>query len=211
MAHSKTRVVDEAGNHIEYYDECPMRVESPDPLVRLEDLMLVGHRCYHIFGVMRLAALHKLPSQGSYVHSDRVLLVQLALLGPYVEIPQYLFISTRHRGQSVVSDPERMRGSRFRLINQPGTLPALEWWDPAKVRKINFPEWNVIREYFNSIRRSPLRFAQKLGGYRILARWILKYHRRIIKDLVIAGDQLLYNWQCARARNQLKQPKGETA
>jgi glycosyltransferase involved in cell wall biosynthesis len=212
LAHSRVRVVDQDGNHVEFYDECPMRVESEDPLIRLQDLMLLGHRCYHIFGVIRMDALRKLPPQGSYVHSDRVLLVQLGMLGPYREIPEYLFISTRHSNQSVVTEPTRMKGRRFRLINQPGTLPALEWWDPRKVCKINFPEWNAMRHYFQSIRRSPLTFREKLRAYGLLRQWIWKYHRRIIKDLVIAADQLLFNLQNAKAiRTQFKQIKEESA
>jgi glycosyltransferase involved in cell wall biosynthesis len=211
LAHSQTRVIDENGNHVEFYDQAALRVESPDPLVRFGDLLLRHHRCYYIFGVIRLDALHKLPPQGSYVHADRVLLAQLALMGRYHEIPEYLFVSTSHQGQSVATPPARLQGKGFRLIHRPGAMPALDWWDTRKARRVCFPEWHVLREYFNSIRRSPLKLSRKLRAYVILGRWIAKYRRGFIKDLVIAADQVLFNLQNARSiRTQLKQVKGDS-
>jgi glycosyltransferase involved in cell wall biosynthesis len=212
LAHSLTRVVDENGNHLEFYDQSALRLESPDPLVRLGTLLLPHHRCYHIFGVIRLDVLHKLPPQGSFVHADRVLLAQLALMGRFHDIPEYLFISTKHIGQSVESRPERVKGKGFRLVNRPGAMPPLEWWDTRKARKIHFPEWHVLREYFQSIRHSPLPFFQKLKAYVLLGRWIAKYRRGFLKDLVIAADQVLFNLQQAiLPRMHLKQVTGDSA
>lgn len=200
LAHSRTRVIDENGKHLEFYDHSALRMESPDPLVRFGDLILRHHRCYFIFGVIRLDVLRKVPPQGSFVHADRVILAQLALMGGYREIPEYLFISTQHVGQSVASRPERLKGRGFRLVNRPGAMPPLEWWDTSKARKIHFPEWNILREYFQSILRSPLKLFQKLGAYVVLARWIVKYRRGFVKDLVIAADQMLFKLQNARSR-----------
>jgi glycosyltransferase involved in cell wall biosynthesis len=212
LAHARTRVVDEKGNHIEFYDHSALRVDSKDPLARFRDLILRHHRCYFIFGVIRLDVLRQLPPQGSYVHADRVLLAQLALMGRYYEIPEYWFISTQHVGQSVASRPERVKGKGFRLVNRPGAMPPLEWWDTSKARKIHFPEWNILREYFDSIRRSPLNLFQKLGAYMILGQWIVKYGRGLMKDLVVAADQMLFKLQNARSRRmQLKQMKGNSA
>jgi glycosyltransferase involved in cell wall biosynthesis len=194
LAHSLTRVIDENGQFVENYDD-GLRTSSLDPVVRARDLLLKGHRCYPIFGLIRLDALHKLPPQGSYAHSDRVLLLQLGLLGRYCEIPEYLFISTRHSGQSVWTFPERTKAKGFRLTRRCGTLPAMEWWDPTKARKIVFPEWNVAKEFFLSVVHSPLTPWQKLRCYGLVGRWILKYHRRMAKDVLVAADQVLFNFQ----------------
>lgn len=194
LAHSLTRVIDENGQFIENYDD-GLRTSSLDPVVRARDLLLKGHRCYPIFGLTRLDALHKLPPQGSYAHSDRVLLLQLGLLGRYCEIPEYLFISTRHSGQSVWTFPERTKAKGFRLTRRCGTLPAMEWWDPTKARKIVFPEWNVAKEFFLSVVHSPLTPWQKLRCYGLVGRWMLKYHRRMAKDVLLAADQVLFNFQ----------------
>jgi glycosyltransferase involved in cell wall biosynthesis len=194
LAHSLTRVIDENGQFIENYDD-GLRTNSLDPVVRARDLVLRGHRCYPIFGLMRLDALHKLPPMGSYPHSDRVLLLRLGLLGRFYEVPQYLSISTSHSGQSVWTMPERTKAKGFRLTRRCGTLPALEWWDPTKARQINFPEWNAAKEFFLSVAHSPLDLWQRLRCYGLVARWMLKYHRRMAKDLLIAADQVLFNFQ----------------
>jgi glycosyltransferase involved in cell wall biosynthesis len=211
LAHTRTRVIDEQGNFIEDYG-CRLRTADPDPLVRLEDLLLVGHRCYQIFGVIRMEALKSVPPQGSYVHSDRVLLLQLGLLGRYYEDPEFLFVSRKHNQQSVWTKPTRVSVKRFRLTNHHGTLPSPEWWDPAKRTKLAFPEWFVMREYYRSIRRAPLSFGQRLRGYGLLGRWIKQTHRRLVKDLIVAADQILYILQTKFSRTpELKSVERESA
>jgi glycosyltransferase involved in cell wall biosynthesis len=194
LAHSKTRVIDEGGQFVENYDDS-LRTNSLDPVLRVRDLLLKGHGSYPISGLIRLDALHKLPPQGSYAHSDRVLLLQLGLLGRFYEVPEHLSIVTRHTGQAAWTMPERTRAARFRLTRRWGTLPAAEWWDPAKARTLVFPEWNAAKEFTCSVARSPLSRGQRLRCYGAIARWALKYHRRFARDLVVAADQLLFNLQ----------------
>src|SRR6202167_4902660 len=194
LAHSLTRVIDENGKFIENYDD-GLRTSSLDPVVRARDLLLKGHRCYPIFGVIRLDTLHHLPPQGSYAHSDRVLLLQLGLLGRFYEVPEYLSICTQHRGQAAWTVPERNRVGGFRLTGRWGALPAPEWWDPSRARKLTFPEWNAAAEFTRSVARSPLGRGQRLRCYRAIARWALHYRGRFARDLVVAADQLLFNLQ----------------
>ncbi len=205
LAHSLTRVIDENGQFIENYDD-GLRTNSHDPVVRARDLLLQGHRCFPIFGLMRQDALHKLPPMGSYAHSDRIFLLRLGLLGRFYEVPQYLFVSTSHSGQSVWTAPERTKAKGIRLTRRCGTLPALEWWDPTKARKIAFPEWNAAKEFLLSVTRAPLGVWQRLRGYGLVVRWILKYHRRMVKDLLIAADQVLFNFQNRRVIRTKTQP-----
>jgi glycosyltransferase involved in cell wall biosynthesis len=197
LAQSKVRVIDEKGDFVEDY-EWPMRTNSPDPVVRFRDLLLNDHLCFQIFGVIRLDALRRLPPQGSYVNSDGVLLAQLGLLGPYAEIPERLFINTRHSGQSSKTVPVRIKRRGFRLTQRHGTLPCPEWWDPKLAKKIGFPEWRQLKEYALSIHPAPLSLTEKLRSYFLLPLWIKKHLRRMMKDLLIAADQILYNWQSRR-------------
>ncbi len=199
LAHPKTRVIDDTGNFVEHY-ACELQTGSDDPLVRLKDLLLVGHRCYQIFGVIRMEALRSVPPQGSYVHSDRVLLLQLGLRGRYHEVPEFLFVSRRHNSQSVWTMPTRVSVKRFRLTSHYGTLPSIEWWDPSKRKKIAFPEWFVMREYYRSIRQSPLSFKQRMRGYSLLGEWTRQHYRRLAKDLLVAADQILFNLQTKFSR-----------
>jgi glycosyltransferase involved in cell wall biosynthesis len=204
IAHSKTKVVDESGKFLENY-VWPMETDSHNPVVRFREMLLNDHMCYQIFGVIRMSALRQVPPQGSYVNSDGVLLAQMSLLGRFYESPEHLFVSTRHSGQSSKTVPVRVKERRFRLTNRYGTLPCPEWWDPAKTRTISFPEFRQLREYFLSIRRSPLRFGQKMRCYLLLFPWIKKHFRRMMKDVLIAADQVLYNIQVPKPKTSVLQ------
>jgi glycosyltransferase involved in cell wall biosynthesis len=197
VAYSKTRVVDENGKFVEDYD-WPMATDSPRALKRFRDLLLNDHMCYQIFGVMRRDALQQIPPQGSYVNSDGVLLAQMGLVGRYYEVPEYLFVSTRHSGQSSQTPPIRLKKRRFRLTNRHGTLPCPEWWDPNQTKTISFPEWRQLREYFMSIWQAKMPLPDRVGGFLLLGPWIVKHFRRMMKDVLIAADQVLYNFQMSR-------------
>ncbi|MGA8599749.1 MAG: glycosyltransferase family A protein [Bryobacteraceae bacterium] len=211
VAHSKTKVVDENGTFIENY-VWPMETDSNDAVKRFREMLLNDHMCYQIFGVMRMSALRQVPPQGSYVNSDGVLLAQMSLLGRFYEASEHLFVSTRHSEQSSKTPPVRVKQPRFRLTNRYGTLPCPEWWDPAKKRSISFPEFRQLREYFLSIGRAPIRAGEKFRCYLLLFPWIKKHFRRMMKDVLIAADQVLYNLQVPKAAStDFKTVRGESA
>jgi hypothetical protein len=201
LAYTRTREVDENGTFIENY-VTPIKTDDDDPVARFGKwLSTGGHNCYQIFGVMRTSALRQIPPQGSYVNADGVLLARLSLLGRFYEVPEYLFISRRHSGQSMAALPFRLKQPRrFRLTNLCPTLPSPEWWDPTKVRALTFPEFRRLREYFLSIYRSPLGRGQKLRCYSLLLPWIRWNSVGMLKDLFIAADQVVFNLQVSKTR-----------
>jgi glycosyltransferase involved in cell wall biosynthesis len=198
VAYARTKEVDENGNFIKHY-VTPMRADYPDPVARFWEMLHTGgHMCYQIYGVMRMSALRQIPPQGIYVNGDGVLLARMSLLGRFYEIPEYLFISRRHMGQSSTILPARIKEPRrLRLTSRYGLLPCPEWWDPARARAFTFPEFRLLLEYFLSIYRAPLGAGQKLRCYSMLLPWIRWHYRAMLKDLVIAADQVLYNLQVA--------------
>jgi hypothetical protein len=206
VAHTRTKEVDENGSFIKNYVQ-PMRTDYDDPVARFREMMLFGgDRCYQIYGVMRMSALRQIPPQGIYVNADGVLLARMSLLGRFYEVPEYLFINRRHRGQSGASLPVRVKQPRrFRLTNwYCSSLPAPEWWDPSKSRSLTFPEYRLLLEYFLSIFRAPLSAGQKLRCYFMLFSWLkaptstpTSHFKQMVKDLVIAADQVVYNLQVA--------------
>ena len=197
IAHSRTRVINNRGEFVENY-HWPLRTDSPSVVTRFHEMLLNDHMCYQIFGVMRTEALVRVPPQGSYVNSDGVLLAQMSLLGRFYEDPEYLFISRRHEAQSSQTLPVRLKKRRFRLTNRFGTLPCPEWWDPNKTKSIEFPEWRQLAEYTASAWHAPLKMSERLRCLALIAPWIGRHFRRLMKDLLIAADQVLYNIQMAR-------------
>ncbi len=200
VVHTLTRCIDENGQFVENSEE-RLRTGSLDPVARARDLLLKGYEGCPFSGLIRMDALRSLPPRGSYAHSDRVLLLQLGLLGRFYEVPEHLSICTRHPGQATRTMPERYRVGGFRP-----TLPAPEWFDPARAGKLAFPEWNAAKEFTRSVARSPLSKAQRMRCYGAIARWAVHYRRRFARDLVVAAGQLLFNWQNRRgtaAKNTL--------
>ena len=209
LAHTRTMEVDENRNFIKNY-VTPMKTDCDDPVARfLEMLHTGGDKCYQIYGVMRMSALRRLPPQGIYVNADGVLLARMSLLGRFYEVPEYLFLSRRHSRQSMANLPVRVtQPRRFRLTNwYCSSLPGPEWWDPAKTRALTFPEFRLLLEHSLSIFRAPLDVEQKLRCYSTLLVWIRWHLKYMLKDLVIAADQVLYNLQVGEtASTDVPQP-----
>ena len=199
VAYARTKEIDENGTFIKNY-VTPIDTDSSDPVARFHEILMAGGgMCYQIFGVMRMSALRLIPPQGSYVNADGVLLARMSFLGRFHEIPEYLFISRRHSRQSAATLPVRLtRPRRFRLTNRYCTLPCPEWWDPAKTRALTFPEFRRLLEYFLSIYRAPLGARQKLRCYFMLLPWIRWNFIGMLKDLLVAADQVLYNLQVTK-------------
>jgi hypothetical protein len=197
VAYASTKEVDENGTFIKNY-VTPMKADSNDPVARFQAMLLPLHMCYQIYGVMRMSALHQIPPQGVYANGDGVLLARMSFLGRFYEVPEHLFISRRHIGQSSTILPARLIQPRFRLTNRYGSLPGPEWWDPAKTRTVTLPEFHQLREYFLSVNRAPLGPRQRLRCYFLLLVWIKIHFRRILKDLIIAADQVVYILQVTK-------------
>ena len=53
----------------------------------------------------------------------------------------------------------------------------------------------VLRMYLLSIARGPVTGRRRLACYALLGPWIVKHFRRMMKDLLIAADLLLYRVQ----------------
>ena len=198
VAYSATKEVDENGIFIKNY-VTPMKADSNDPIARFREMLLISRNCYEIFGVMRMSALRQIPPQGIYVSADKVLLARVSLLGRFHEIPERLFISRHHSGQSIKTLPVRLeQPRRLRLTDRHCTLPPPEWWDPAKSLTISFPEFRKLLEYALSLHHAPLSAGQKLRGYPVLLAWVKMNFRHMLKDLLIAADQMLYKLQMAK-------------
>jgi glycosyltransferase involved in cell wall biosynthesis len=203
VAYARTKEIDENGTFIKNY-VTPIRTDYDDPVSRFRGMLLNPYMCYQIYGVMRMSTIKRIPPQGSYVNGDGVLLARMSLLGRFYEVPEYLFISRRHMGQSSTILPARLKQPRrFHLTNRHGWLPCPEWWDPAKTRAITFPEFRMLLEYFLSIYRAPLKAGQKLRCYSLMFPWIKMHFRPMMKDLVVAADQMLYNLQIPRKQLEI--------
>lgn len=195
VAYPKTAVIDEQGRVL-YYDNFKLATDAPGAARRYSTLINVNHRLHgvpEIFGVMRASALKMAAPHGSYARADSVMLVRLALLGRFFEVPEYLFYSRRHDSQSIAQIPKWIRDGHSRLARFLGTgpIPPTEWWDQSKVGRITFPEWRILYEYSAAISRAPLYLLERLSCRMQLGIFLLHYWPKLTRDLLFALEHLI--------------------
>jgi glycosyltransferase involved in cell wall biosynthesis len=105
LAFPRTVFVDDAGETVAPYDTDMHWRNDPTAIGRLEDLLgdveeTLLHKCTPQFGVVRRSALERTGLMGAYNSSDLVLLVELALLGGFAELDEYLFFNRDHEGSA---------------------------------------------------------------------------------------------------------------
>ncbi|PPS43138.1 glycosyltransferase family 2 protein [Chroococcidiopsis sp. TS-821] len=164
-------------------DENPFLTNSSKPHIRFRNLIIDSfakpHRCLQLFGVMRRDMLAKTPLLRNYPGADKVLLVKIALLGQYYEVPEYLFFNRHHaqRASKALSNPY-LRAT---------------WLDPSlKAGKLVFPQGRVFLGYINSINTTSLSLYQKICCYLYLFHWLLKYKNALFKELIKAAIWPIY-------------------
>lgn len=175
LVHPQTKIIDQRSIVTENYD-VRLRTDSSRPSVRFHDLIWVRHWCVQIYGLIRRSALELTRLHGQYASSDRVLLIELALLGPFREIPECLFFSRRHEQQ----------GSK--LVHDLHAYAA--WFNSSKSQKLVFPASKLALEHFRAVRNAPLSHAERA---RCLLSGILrvgKYSRILVKDAIMAVSSI---------------------
>ncbi|MCB2021997.1 MAG: glycosyltransferase family 2 protein [Burkholderiaceae bacterium] len=98
--------------------------EGKDPVHRLEQLLEQMIGSFEIFGVMRTSALERTELHASYYGSDRPLLAQLVLMGPFRQVPERLYINRYHVAASRRLSRQQLRtwidtkgSSRWRVLH----------------------------------------------------------------------------------------------
>jgi glycosyltransferase involved in cell wall biosynthesis len=113
-------------------------------------------------GVIRMSVLRRTPLLRSYHHSDRTLVAELALYGPFYQVPDWLFFRRDH--------PERAERAFTTVRSWCANL------DPLRSNALRNPAIRLYAEYawgfVTAIRRSPLSPAEKRKCYGHLAQWL---------------------------------------
>lgn len=134
-------VRDRAGNR-HHPMEPPHLAEGPSPAARFAEALRRMNWCLALFGVIRRDALARTNLLGGYYEADRVLLGELARLGPFLQLDRPLMVKRCHGGVSVLKgfadkarmmDPTlhpllpgmRLRAGYLRALGV-GHLPAAE-------------------------------------------------------------------------------------
>lgn len=141
LAFCRTEFIDESGARLRAYEH-PLDLERPDPGDRFLAYVFANHILVEDYGLMRTAVLRSTPLFGTFVWSDMVLFAELALRGPFHEIPEVLFFRRDH--------PQRA----MRANKNARALGA--WTAPRQAGGSVCPTWRVMRAHLATLRRLDL-------------------------------------------------------
>ena len=110
LAHSLTAAIDEDSNLIQALPY-PLDTDDPRPSRRLESLMFGGDAmpgavaADDFYGVIRSDVLRRIHPHGSFYHSDQTFMAELALMGRFAIVPDWLYFRRHHSGTGVQGQP----------------------------------------------------------------------------------------------------------
>lgn len=170
LVHSKTMAVNEKRISIQDFSS-DLDLNSESPSERLYSSICVPHPIMEIFGLIRSSTLRKTRLMGKYTSADRTLLAELALLGKFHIIQEYLFYNRIHKKQHYMIYPTR----HVRSV----------WWDPDLKNVRTFPHWRLLLEFYRAIKNSPVKGKEKKQCYFVLIIWIKKHMGYLIRNLFL--------------------------
>ena len=143
-------------------------VRTGKPHVRLRDVLLNTKWCFEIFGVIRKDALLRTGLLRPYYGSDKAILAELALLGPWRSIDEELWFRRCRPGTSTnMSVREKAR-----------------WSDQGHRRSV-LPVANMLVGYLAAVNRTPLPRAERLRCYAAVLEKAVE--RDNFHDLLVPG------------------------
>lgn len=159
IAFAQMREIDSDGMATHDY-AAPIIWDGGDAAKRLRSLLCSPpdrtyiHRCVPITGLMRADMLRRTRLIGRFNHSDKVTLVEMALLGDFVEVPDFLFLRRIHDQTSLAAN------------RSPQELAA--WFDPTRHKRFLHPRSRLFLEYGRAILRADIPMHRRIACIRPL-------------------------------------------
>lgn len=168
LAWPESYVIDETSEVVERYrNDLPWDRRSPASRIssllsrRADDTLL--DRCYPIYGLMRRSVLRECMPMGAFSGSDTVILVEMALRGPWAQVPERLFYNRRHAESSVPG----------RSVEE-----IAAWMNPRTQEGRSMPETHKLLGYLRAIARTPMGLGQRVRCLAVvLAQWLPRFSR----------------------------------
>jgi glycosyltransferase involved in cell wall biosynthesis len=168
LAFTGTSIIDERARRVEDHRyTAPWNGASASE--RFASLLLqpesYAFRCFPISGLIRASQLRRTSLIRGFQSADHLVLAELALLGDFSFVPDYLFMRRLH--------PE------ISLRANTSTAAIAHWFDTANT-SAPIPRTQLLRGYVDAVHRSKLTPNEKLRCYGAIARWIGRRNWRAI-------------------------------
>ncbi len=160
LTHAHLAIIDERGDIAEKYDYT-LATDSPSAAARFRSL-LFGVGGDDFYGVIRSDVLRRVRPHDSYHHADRTFVAEIALHGPFYQVPELLYFRRDHPERAEQACPT----TRSRCANL----------DPRRSDPVRHPTARLHAEYVagyvGAIRRSGLPAPERVACYRYLSHWL---------------------------------------
>lgn len=160
LSHAFLAIIDGQDQVVEKYDY-RLATDSPRAPERFRAL-LFARGGDDFYGVIRADVLRRVAPHDSYHHADRTIVAEIALRGPFHQVPETLYYRRDHPERAEQACPT----PRSRCANM----------DPRRGDRLRHPEARLYAEYVAGfvglIRRSPLSSPDRRECYRHLSEWL---------------------------------------
>ncbi len=170
LCYPSTVPIDQRGERLSRDPEDELTVTSDRPSERLRqyiDSSFEHRQCNAVLGVIRTDVLRTTGLIGAYTGSDKILLCELALRGPFHQIQDPLFFRRYHESGSLAQHPNAEERDR--------------WFDTGKRARRKFVQWKWFAAHAGAVRRAQLPLSEKVAAYAQLRRYLSLY-RYALKD-----------------------------
>jgi glycosyltransferase involved in cell wall biosynthesis len=176
--------IDEAGRPLRVYHNRFPGVDSDDPARRFGALIHTRHQVEDFFGLYRREALVGSSMHGNYNGSDRVLMAEMALRGPWVQLTDPLFLHREH--------PHRY--TRALLLKDPRAAQRFQDTSQGAERRSPYFHWTVYRHLWRVMRANVRDPATLRDCEAELLRWWLTdgHAADVLRDLLRVNTPRLF-------------------
>jgi glycosyltransferase involved in cell wall biosynthesis len=193
VVHAGTADIDDEGYVLHTWRQ-RLAFEQELPAARIKRLLTFNYQCFPAFGLMRLEDLRETRGLAPYADSDAVLIIEMALRGKIVQLPDVMFFRRQHSQRSMVAFADRRQ--------------RIAWFDPK--RKISrFPKWRVGIEVVRAVHRAPLGRAERWRCYAMLRAYLRSNWPGLTKNVVRTSVE--FTVAGARAANPARLAKRRPA
>ena len=165
LAFTETTLIDEQGNPAGDYDE---PFDASDPRAHVRVARIVRHLVLSnvLFGVIRREVMVKTHLHGAYPSADWSLILEWAMHGAFVEVPERLFFRRLHPGMSRVANRD--------------TGSVAEWFEPGSGGTAKPEFLRLFVEQCKAIGGAPVGLATRLQTGTTFVPVYLARHKRVM-------------------------------
>lgn len=160
LAHAWHAIIDGAGTVTETFDY-RLSTDSPHAPERFRSLLFADGGD-DFYGVIRADVLCRVAPHDSYHHADRTIVAEIALHGPFHQVPELLYFRRDHPTRAERANPTK----RTRCANL----------DPRRADRLRHPTVRLLADYIRGfigvVRRAPLSPAERRQCFRYLTQWL---------------------------------------